>query len=65
MTKSIKDIQFVIDNHKWILIVSHLFCTNKLVQKHNENVFTETSNLTFDFKLRTLITHHACHLINY
>ncbi len=41
------------------LIVPHLFYTNKLVQNHNENVFTNTSCLTFIFKAND-INHPSC-----
>jgi hypothetical protein len=46
------------------LIVPHLFYTNKLVQKHNKIVFTNTSNPHLFSKQWTLITHHAYHLTN-
>jgi hypothetical protein len=32
--------------------ILYLFCTNKLVQKHNENVFTNTLSPKFIFKAK-------------
>ncbi len=46
------------------LIVLHLFHTNKLVQKHNKNVFTNTSSPTFIFKAMDINHHHAYHFTN-
>jgi hypothetical protein len=49
-----KDIQFInsIYNQQPFnnVTISYLFYINKLVQKHNENVFINTSNLKFIFK---------------
>ncbi len=42
-----------------VLIVPHLFYTNKLVQKHNKNVFTNTSSCTFIFRGMD-INHPSC-----
>ncbi len=47
---NIKDIQFIINNHSTMLLFHIYFHINKLVQKHNENVFINTSNLKFIFK---------------
>jgi hypothetical protein len=53
-TKNTKDIEFInsIYNRQppSDFTIPYLFYTNKLVQKHNENVFTNTLNLTFIFK---------------
>jgi len=66
MIKNIKDIQFInsmcYQQPPIDLIVPHLFYTNKLVHKHNKNVFTNTSSRTFIFKGMDIITHHVCHL---
>jgi hypothetical protein len=68
MTKNTKYIQFINSicyrQSQMDLTIAHLLYTNKFVQKHNENVFTNTLGPTFNFKVRTLITHHACHLTN-
>jgi len=40
-------------------IIPNLFYTNKLVQKHNENVFTNTLGLKFIFKVMD-IHHQSC-----
>ncbi len=40
-------------------IMPYLFYTNKLVQKHNENVFTNTFGPTFIFQAMD-INHHSC-----
>jgi hypothetical protein len=40
-------------------IISYLFYTNKLVQKHNENVFTHTLDPMFIFKAMD-INHQSC-----
>jgi hypothetical protein len=58
-TKNTKDIQFIIANHLTIFLFSYLFYTNKLVQKHNENVFTNTLGPTFIFKAMA-INHQSC-----
>jgi len=39
--------------------ISYLFYTNKLVQKHNENVFTNTLGPMFIFKTMD-INHQSC-----
>ncbi len=41
--------------------ILYLFYTNKLVQKHNENVFTNTLSPTFIFKAMD-INHQSCPL---
>jgi hypothetical protein len=52
--ENIKDIEFInsICNRQPPnnFIISYLFYTNKLVQKHNENVFTNTLSPMFIFK---------------
>ncbi len=61
MIKNIKDIQFInsmcYQQPPIVLIVPHLLYTNKLVQKHNKNVFT--NNGTFIFKGMD-INHPSC-----
>ncbi len=48
------------DNHPTILLLFiYLFYTNKLMQKHNENVFTNTLGPTFIFKAMD-IDHQPC-----
>ncbi len=65
----IKDIQFInsmcYQQPPIDLIVLHLFHTNKLVQKHNKNVFTNTSSPTFIFKAIDVNHHHAYHFTNF
>jgi len=63
LTKNRKDIEFINSicnkqppNNFTIL---YLFYTNKLVQKHNENVFTNTLGPTFIFKTMD-INHQSC-----
>jgi len=62
-TKNTKDIQFInsIFNRQLPnnFTVPYLFYTNKLVQKHNENVFTNTLGPTFVFKAMDL-NHQLC-----
>ncbi len=63
-TKNTNDIefinfQFVINNHPTILLFCIYFYTNKLVQKHNENVFTNTLSPMFTFKAMG-INHQSC-----
>jgi hypothetical protein len=63
ITKNTKGIQFIntiwnrqpLDN----VIILYLFYINKLVQKHNEHVFTNTLGLTFIFKAMD-INHQSC-----
>jgi hypothetical protein len=54
-TENTKDIEFInsICNQQPPnnFIILYLFYTNKLVQKHNENVFTNTLGPTFIFKV--------------
>jgi hypothetical protein len=63
VTNSIKDIEFInsIFNRQpsKIFIILYLFYINKLVQKHNENVFTNTLGPTFIFKAMD-INHQSC-----
>jgi len=61
-----KDVQFInsiynqqIPNN---VIMPYLFYTNKLVQKHNENLFINTLSLTFIFKAMD-INHQSCLLV--
>jgi hypothetical protein len=56
--KNTKDIQFVIDNHPTILLL-HIYYINKIVQKYNENVFTNTLNPMFILKAMD-INHQSC-----
>ncbi len=62
-TKNAKDVEFVnsICNEQppYDFIIPYLFYTNKLVQKHNENVFTNTLGATFIFKVMD-INHQSC-----
>jgi hypothetical protein len=62
-TKNAKDVEFVnsICNQQptYDFIIPYLFYTNKLVQKHNENVFTNTLGATFIFKAMH-INHQSC-----
>jgi hypothetical protein len=61
--KNTKDIQFInsICNQQPPnnFTIPYLFYTNKLVQKHNENVFTSTLCPTFIFKTMD-INHQSC-----
>jgi hypothetical protein len=63
VTKNIKDIEFInsICNRQPpnTFIIPYLFYTNKLVQKHNENVFINTLGLMFIFKAMD-INHQSC-----
>ncbi len=63
ITKNTKDIQFInlicnrhLPNN---FTIPYLFYRNKLVQKHNENVFTKTLGPTFIFKAMD-INHQSC-----
>ncbi len=62
-TKNKKDIEFInsICNRQPPndFTILYLFYTNKLVQKHNENVFTNTLGPTFIFKAMD-INHQSC-----
>jgi hypothetical protein len=62
-TKNTKDIEFInsICNRQPPnnFIISYLFYKNKLVQKHNENVFIDTLGPTFIFKVMDL-NHQSC-----
>ena len=62
-TENTKDIEFInsICNQQPPnnFIILYLFYTNKLVQKHNENVFINTLGLTFIFKVMD-IDHQSC-----
>jgi hypothetical protein len=62
-TKNTKDIEFInsICNQQPPnnFIIPYLFYTNKIVQNHNENVFTNTLGLTFIFKAMD-INHQSC-----
>jgi len=57
-TKNMQDIQFVIDNRPTILLFN-IFYTNKILQKHNQNVFINTLGPTFIFKIMD-INHQSC-----
>jgi hypothetical protein len=52
--ENIKNIQFINLVYNWQppndFSISYLFYTNKLVQKHNENLFINTSSPTFIFE---------------
>jgi hypothetical protein len=58
-----KDIQFINSICNWQppnnFTIPYLFYANKLVQKHNENVFTNTFGPTFIFKAMD-INHQSC-----
>jgi hypothetical protein len=62
-TKNTRDIEYInsICNQQPPndFIILYLFYTNKLVQKHNENVFTNTLGPTFIFKTMD-INHQSC-----
>jgi hypothetical protein len=62
-TKNTKDIQFINSNCNQQppnnFNIMYLFYTNKLVQKYNENVFTNTLAPTFIFKAMD-INHQSC-----
>ncbi len=62
-TKNTKDIQSInsIYNQQPTnnFTIFHLFYTNKLVKKYNENMFTNTLGLTFIFKAMN-INHQSC-----
>jgi hypothetical protein len=62
-TKNTKDIEFknsICNQHPPNnFIIPYLFYTNKLVQKHNENVFTNTLGPMFIFKAMD-INHQSC-----
>jgi hypothetical protein len=62
-TKNTKDIEFrnSICNRRPPndFIIPYLFYTNKIVQKHNENVFTNTLGPMFIFKAMD-INHQSC-----
>ncbi len=63
VTKNSKDIEFINLICNWQppndFTIPYLFCTNKLVQKHNENVFTNTLGPMFIFKAMD-INHQSC-----
>ncbi len=62
-TKNTKDIEFInsicSQQPPNKFIIPYLFDTNKLVQKHNENVFINTLGPTFIFKAMD-INHQSC-----
>jgi len=62
-TKNTKDIQFINSICNWQppnnFTIPYSFDTNKLVQKNNEHVFTNTLGLTFSFKAMD-INHQSC-----
>jgi len=65
--ENIKDIQFINSIYNQqppnnLLFLIYFF-TNKLVQKHNENVFTNTLSHTFIFK--TMDINHGYYLTNF
>ncbi len=64
-TKNTKDIEFInsICNQQQpkFFIVLYLFYANKLVQKHNENVFINTLGCMFILKAMD-INHQSCPL---
>ncbi len=53
--RNTKDIQFLMDNHPTILLF-HIYYINKLFQKYNENMFTNT--LSPMFILRAMDINH-------
>ncbi len=61
--ENIKDIQFINSIHNQQPLnnftILYLFYTNKLVQKHNENVFINTLGPMFIFKTMD-INHQSC-----
>jgi hypothetical protein len=62
-TKNAKDIQFINSNCNQQppnnFTIMYLFYTNKLMQKHNENVFTNRLGPMFIFKAMD-INHQSC-----
>jgi hypothetical protein len=62
-TKNTMDIEFKSSICNWHppnnFVIPYLFYTNKLVQKHNENLFTKTLSPMFIFKAMN-INHQSC-----
>ncbi len=68
-TKNTKDIEFInsMCNQQTPnnFIISYLIYTNKLVQKHNENVFTNMLSSRLFSKQWASTINHAHHLTNF